>query len=61
VERGAHNLLRGASAGRHELPGNLIWYAQDEGLRSYEELKSRVSNLVYWDVRDNYLPEVQSE
>ena len=44
VERRAHNLLKGASAGRCELPGDLVWYTQDEGLRSYEELKSRVSN-----------------
>jgi len=37
-------LLKGASAGRRELPGDLVWYTQDKGLRSYEELKSRVSN-----------------
>ena len=42
LERGAHNLLKGASAGHHELPGDLVWYTQDKGLRSYEELKSRV-------------------
>jgi len=44
LERGAHNLLKVASTGRRELPGDLIWYTQDKGLRSYEELKSRVSN-----------------
>jgi len=38
------DLLKGASAGRCELPGDLIWYTQNKGLRSYEELKSRVSN-----------------
>jgi len=52
VERGAHNLLKGVSVGRHELPGDLIWYTQDKGLRSYEELKSRVSNWLYWDISD---------
>jgi len=41
------SLLKGASAGRRELPGDLVWYTQDKGLRSYEELKSRVSNCVY--------------
>ena len=41
--RGSY-LLKGASAGRRELPGDLEWYTQDKGLRSYEELKSRVSN-----------------
>jgi len=44
LERRAHNLLKGASAGRRELPGDLVWYTQDKGLRNYEELKSRVSN-----------------
>jgi len=47
IERGAHNLLKGASAGRRKLPGDLVWYTQDKGLRSNEELKSRVSNLLY--------------
>jgi len=37
-------MLKGASAGRCKLPGDLVWYTQDKGLRSYEELKSRVSN-----------------
>jgi len=47
MERGAHNLLKGASAKRCELPGDLVWYTQDKGLRRYEELKSRVSNRLY--------------
>jgi len=38
LERGAHNLLKGASAERLELVGDPIWYTQDKGLRSYEEL-----------------------
>ena len=45
-------LLKGASAGRRELPGDLVWYTQDKGLWSYEELKSRVSNWLYWDISD---------
>ena len=45
-------MLKGASAGRRELPGDLVWYTQDEGLRSYEELKSRVSNWLYCDISD---------
>jgi len=38
------SVLKGVSAGRRELPGDLVWYTQDKGLKSYEELKSRVSN-----------------
>ena len=37
-------MLKGASAGCCKLPGDLVWYTQDKGLMSYEELKSRVSN-----------------